>query len=344
MQRWVRLEARGSWRVRVALRSSAWIAMVTTGTVSLTTRAGGTTTTLSTGDCFIARGSEDFVIADSPGRSATSGAPGFGMASGTPGLGMASGTPGLGMASGTPGLGMAGGAPGLGVAGGAVGCAEVSGGTLSFGAGQPGRPAAMTAVRASFQAVPGAAVTGALPPLLRLDTDRAAAEALRATFGLIERERAHSDAATDLMATRLADVLTVQAMRALSATAAPGSTDPLRLLRDPRLVRAVRAMHDDLARPWTVASLAREATMSRSGFAAAFRTAAGESPLGYLAHWRVCRAKRLLRETSLGVAEIAGLVGYESASALSRAFSRREGIAPSTWRNLAGSCLRQSGR
>jgi transcriptional regulator GlxA family with amidase domain len=91
-------------------------------------------------------------------------------------------------------------------------------------------------------------------------------------------------------------------------------------------------MQDGLSRPWTVASLAREARMSRAAFAASFREATGESPLGMLRRWRLCEAKRLLRETGLTLTEIALRVGYESAPALSRAFSRQENIAPGEWR------------
>ncbi|MET1071271.1 MAG: helix-turn-helix transcriptional regulator [Umezawaea sp.] len=63
-------------------------------------------------------------------------------------------------------------------------------------------------------------------------------------------------------------------------------------------------------------------------FAAAFHEVAGRSPLR---QWRLCEAKRLLRETSLALQEIALLVGYESEPALSRAFTRREGLPPGEW-------------
>jgi len=80
-------------------------------------------------------------------------------------------------------------------------------------------------------------------------------------------------------------------------------------------------MHADLARTWTVDALAREAHMSRSAIAAAFKARTGDTPLGYLTSWRMYRAKALLRDTSLSLHEIASRVGYETGAALSAARS-----------------------
>ncbi len=77
-----------------------------------------------------------------------------------------------------------------------------------------------------------------------------------------------------------------------------------------------------------VRSLARVAGLSRSSFAATFKSIIGEAPLDYLTCWRMYRAKTLLRSTDLGLYEIAARVGYDNDTALSRAFRRHEGIAP----------------
>jgi AraC-like DNA-binding protein len=91
-------------------------------------------------------------------------------------------------------------------------------------------------------------------------------------------------------------------------------------------------MHGDLARGWTVETLAREAGLSRSTFAATFKAVTGDSPLEYLTRWRIYRAKVLLRGSELSLMEIAERVGYETDTALSRAFRRFEGVAPGQWR------------
>ena len=87
-----------------------------------------------------------------------------------------------------------------------------------------------------------------------------------------------------------------------------------------------------VAEPWTVATLAKRVRMSRSGFAARFTELVGESPVQYLARWRVTRAAELLRDGDDGIEAIANLVGYESLPAFSRAFKRWQGASPATFR------------
>ena len=58
----------------------------------------------------------------------------------------------------------------------------------------------------------------------------------------------------------------------------------------------------------------------------------GESPMHYLAGWRIHLAKRLLRDSTLSVGEIAGRVGYESEAAFNRALRRLAGKPPAAWR------------
>lgn len=168
-----------------------------------------------------------------------------------------------------------------------------------------------------------------LPPLVRLELDGPSNGALRATFDLLAQETATRGIGSGLIASRLADVLFIQALR---ASVGDGTVSWIAALRDPQLAPALQALHADLARPWTVDALAREAHMSRSAFAAAFKASTGETPLGYLTSWRMHQAKTLLRDTSLGLREIASRVGYDSGTALSRAFSRREGSSPGAWR------------
>jgi len=131
---------------------------------------------------------------------------------------------------------------------------------------------------------------------------------------------------------RLADVLFIQVLRAWCMTERAVGIGWIAALRVPALASAMRAMHSDLARSWTVEELSREAMMSRSAFAALFKEVVGEAPLTYLTAWRVYRAKAFLKDTQLSLLEIAMLVGYESGTALSRAFRRFEPDPPGVWR------------
>lgn len=102
----------------------------------------------------------------------------------------------------------------------------------------------------------------------------------------------------------------------------------LKGLRDPSLARALRAIHADARAGWTVAELARLASMSRSAFAARFCETIGCAPIEYLARWRMALAKDALASGAKSLDRIADQIGYESASAFSTAFRRRLGCAP----------------
>ena len=70
----------------------------------------------------------------------------------------------------------------------------------------------------------------------------------------------------------------------------------------------------------------------RDSHLAALVRLAGTPPIQYLARWRIQLAASLLTSTTFTVGEIADRVGYGSEAALSRAFKRWVGLAPSSWR------------
>ena len=111
---------------------------------------------------------------------------------------------------------------------------------------------------------------------------------------------------------------------------------PLAGLGHPRLARALIAIHDEPARPWSLAALAERAGMSRSRFAEVFSDLVGIAPAAYLARHRIALAQDLLRRDR-PLALVAEAVGYSSPAALSRAFSAHTGMSPRRWRQgLAG--------
>lgn len=108
------------------------------------------------------------------------------------------------------------------------------------------------------------------------------------------------------------------------------SSGILAALADPRLSRAVTALHDKPAYPWTLESLAETAGMSRARFASHFKAVSGLTALDYLTAWRMTVAKSLLKRGK-PLKAIAPLVGYASAVALTRAFTHRTGMPPQAW-------------
>lgn len=109
---------------------------------------------------------------------------------------------------------------------------------------------------------------------------------------------------------------------------------PLAGLGHPQLAKAIVAMHDAPAEPWTLETLAARAGMSRSRFAEVFAQMVGETPAAYLAQYRITLAQQALLRGE-GLERVAQQVGYGSAAALSRAFSAATGMSPRKWRREA---------
>jgi AraC-like DNA-binding protein len=102
-------------------------------------------------------------------------------------------------------------------------------------------------------------------------------------------------------------------------------------LADSRLARPLNVMHETPGKAWSVAELSALAHMSRASFAEHFKRVVGQTPVDYLVSWRISLAQKRLREGK-PIALIAEEVGYESPSALARAFRRKTGVSPREWR------------
>lgn len=101
-------------------------------------------------------------------------------------------------------------------------------------------------------------------------------------------------------------------------------------LLDPRLSKALMAMHENPALSWSIAEMAAAAGMSRARFAAHFTAVVGESPADYLTGWRVLSAQHLMQR-GMQMKQVCVEVGYGSSSAFTRAFARKVGASPSDW-------------
>jgi AraC-like DNA-binding protein len=152
------------------------------------------------------------------------------------------------------------------------------------------------------------------------------AERLSVLVRLVGDESIARRSGRDLVLTRLVEVLLIEALRSTSGEDAPPGL--LRGLSDARLAAAIRQMHAQLARPWTVSQLAKTAALSRSAFFERFTRTVGLPPMEYLLAWRMAVARDLLRRDDRGIAEVAEQVGYSSASTFSTAFSRHVGQPP----------------
>jgi AraC-like DNA-binding protein len=177
----------------------------------------------------------------------------------------------------------------------------------------------------------------AMPRLIHLQTEgEITVPWLEATLRFLSAETGSGSPGSEVMVSRLTDVLFIQIVRAsMMQHAAQGrecNSSILRAMVDPALSKAVRAIHLNPASPWTVAELAETAGMSRTAFSTRFTSIAGIPPLTYVTRWRLLKATELLSESDASLAEIAEQVGYESEAAFSKAFKREIGLPPGRFR------------
>jgi AraC-like DNA-binding protein len=171
-----------------------------------------------------------------------------------------------------------------------------------------------------------------LPPLLHLKLDKDRGLAFQSVLEMLAIETEAPGLGSETVISRLFELLFVHAIRAYSAQPGGPTRGWLAGNADRHLALALAAMHDDPAHDWTVESLARTAGMSRSAFAARFKSIVGQTPLDYLTQWRMYCAARLLQNSSLALAEVSRRVGYESVAAFNRVFRRETAVTPGAFR------------
>jgi AraC-like DNA-binding protein len=168
-----------------------------------------------------------------------------------------------------------------------------------------------------------------LPSFILIKADQAQTLALHTTMQALASEMAEQAPGSEVVATRLGEVLFIQALRAhIASGAAWRNQGWLRAIFDPQMGSALSAIHDSVNTPWTVESLAEAAGMSRSAFAARFKELLGQTPLEYVTEWRMQKAMQFLEQRDKKLIDVARSVGYESDAAFSKAFKRVVGANP----------------
>ena len=150
-----------------------------------------------------------------------------------------------------------------------------------------------------------------------------------------------SNAGSGLVFAKLSEVLFVETLRRYINSLPPDQIGWLAGARDPTIGQALALLHKEPANHWTVSNLARRIGLSRTRFADRFRHFLGESPIAYLAQWRLKLGAELLQSTDNSVAEVAGAVGYGSEASFNRAFKRQFDCAPAQFRRKRKASLVQ---
>jgi len=198
--------------------------------------------------------------------------------------------------------------------------------------GGGGAPTTIVCGSFSFDRASLKPITQLLPGFIVIKADQARTLALHSTMQALASEMAEQAPGLEVVATRLAEVLFIQILRAYIASGVEWRNRGwLRAIFDPQIGIALNAIHNSVNTPWTVESLAEAAGMSRSAFAAHFKEALGQTPLEYVTEWRMQKATQLLQQRDKKLIDVARSVGYESDAAFSKAFKRIVGANPSDY-------------
>ncbi|GAA2297825.1 AraC family transcriptional regulator [Actinomadura luteofluorescens] len=173
-----------------------------------------------------------------------------------------------------------------------------------------------------------------LPSVLHLPARLGRHPQLRAAVELLGAELDDPQPGTGALVPALLDTLLLYILRAWFADQPAGgeATGWAAALADPAISTALEALHDDPARPWTVAGLGAHAGLSRAAFSRRFTALVGRPPLAYLTWWRLTTAMRLLRDSDAPLNVVAEKVGYGSEYAFANAFKREFDLPPGRYR------------
>jgi len=179
-----------------------------------------------------------------------------------------------------------------------------------------------------------ALLTDLLPHLVVVRAADPHGARLTQLIDLLAAEVGAAGPGSPLVQNHLAQILLVHMLRA-HADRTDRPTGWLGALNDDGVGSALRALHADVGRSWTLTELARISRMSRSAFAQAFKRHVGVPPLEYLIQWRMSLARDALARDTLSISELARATGYLSESAFSTAFRRVVGSSPAQFRSDA---------
>jgi len=200
-------------------------------------------------------------------------------------------------------------------------------GTRAWGNDASGETMIVTGTYESARAI-SARLLRSLPALFVLRADEWNGELVNVLCAEMQRDELGQEVFLD----RLLDLVVISAVRDWFARDEGHAPGWHRAGADPVLGPALRLLQDDIARPWTLETLAAEVGVSRAGLARRFTSVLGEPAMAHLTTMRLDLAADLLREPDLTIATVARRVGYGSPFALSAAFKRVRGVSPAQHR------------
>lgn len=165
-----------------------------------------------------------------------------------------------------------------------------------------------------------------LPPVIQVEASADRAK-LKLYIDLMMQELGEAQPGSYQVAQNLSHMMLAQALRLYLGKRSETDIGWFAALADPHLSLALQAIHGAPSHPWSLEDLARTTGMSRSSFAHHFRERVGETPIAYLARWRMTTGIAQLLDGKT-IAQVADDLGYSSEHAFSAAFKRIIGQAP----------------
>jgi AraC-like DNA-binding protein len=175
-----------------------------------------------------------------------------------------------------------------------------------------------------------------LPPVFKVNIRGDASGAwIEGSLRHLVAEHESARAGRSALVAKLCEALFIQTLCRYMEELPPERTGWLAAARDEVVGKALACLHRDAARAGTLADLAKEAGASRTVLMERFARLLGQTPLAYLAHWRLQLAARMLETTDHSALKVAFDVGYESEAAFNRAFKRKFELPPARYRRRA---------
>ncbi|MFP4072779.1 MAG: helix-turn-helix domain-containing protein [Actinomycetota bacterium] len=163
--------------------------------------------------------------------------------------------------------------------------------------------------------------------------DFSGSKQMRELFRSILSESAHPTLGSTGMISAMMRQCLVLLVRELSTSSRSGLVW-IDALGDERMGDVMQRVLNHPEDVHTVESLARNAAMSRSSFAALFKESFNQTPMRFVRMVRLGRAAELLRTTRHSTATIARRTGFASRSHFARSFKHKYGVAPGEFRRL----------
>lgn len=181
----------------------------------------------------------------------------------------------------------------------------------------------------SFDHIAGQKLISQLPPVIHIKSENnELPEQLNTLINIMAQEVANASTGGETVVANLADIIVIKAIRYWLEHSTEAKGGWLGALKDPKIGKALAAIHNQPGTTWNVERLAEQAGMSRSGFSARFTEIMGMSVKQYLTEWRMHLARMKIMQSSVSLPDLAEDLGYQSEAAFSRAYKRVFGLPP----------------